>query len=169
MKLLKVPYIAQFNSNACGAAVLQMIYEYYGLQDVSQEILFNTYQELEPRGSGNLRMTTDALVQDSRERGFNSGWSRVNYSSNEDSINLLKILVLKNKIPIIVCQKFTEDHPTIGHFRIVLGIDEGFVYLHDPNNEIGGPKLKWPINKFMDFWQWTGDNVTGGIFCYISK
>lgn len=108
-------------------------------------------------------------MQDSRKRGFISGWSRVNYLNIEDSINLLKILVVDNKIPIIVCQKFTEEQPIIGHFRIVLGIDENFVYLHDPNSEIGGLKLKWSINKFMDFWQWTGDNVTGGVFCFISK
>lgn len=59
MKLLKVPYITQFDPNACGPAVLHMIYEYYDLKNVSQEIIFDIYQELEPHGSGNLRMTTE--------------------------------------------------------------------------------------------------------------
>jgi hypothetical protein len=114
-------------------------------------------------------MTTDNLVHDARTRGFNSGWARVNYSSAEDSVGLLKVLVKGKKIPVIVCQKFTETQPLIGHFRIVLGMDKKNVYLHDPSIEIGGANISWPINKFMDFWQPTGANVTGGIFCYFCK
>jgi predicted double-glycine peptidase len=169
MQLLKVPYTPQFNINACGAAVLEMVYKYYGLKKVSQEEILTKYQELEPHGSGNFRITTDNLIQDARTRGFISGWARANYSNELESTALLRILVGEMKIPIIVCQKFTETQPLIGHFRIVLGIDGESVYFHDPSAEIGGPNIQWPISKFIDFWQKTGDNVTGGIFCFIAK
>ena len=62
MKSLKIPYIPQININACGAAALEMIYKYYGLNDVNQQELMKKYQELEPHGSGNFRLTTDNLI-----------------------------------------------------------------------------------------------------------
>ncbi|MDD5147429.1 MAG: papain-like cysteine protease family protein [Candidatus Daviesbacteria bacterium] len=166
---LKVSYIAQINENACGAAVLEMIYKHYGIKDVSQEDILKRYQELEPHGSGNIRITTDSLVLDARKRGFRSFWGRVDYSNVENSMNLLKTFIEDLHLPIIVCQKFTEDQPLIGHFRIVLGINKNVVYLHDPHREKGGPYRKWKTQQFMEFWQPTGNNVTGGIFIIISK
>ena len=35
--------------------------------------------------------------------------------------------------------------------------------------EIGGAYQKWEAQKFMEFWQPTGQNVTGGIFVIIKK
>lgn len=169
MKILKIPYIPQININACGAAVLEMVYKYYGLKDISQQELMDKYQELEPHGSGNFMMTTDNLIQDARARGFNAWWAKANYLSAQDSISLLKLLVEKNGVPVIVCQKFSEQEPLIGHFRIVVGIDDDSVYLYDPYVKLDGSKLQWSVNKFMEFWQPTGQNVTGGIFCFISK
>ncbi len=166
--LLEVPYVQQFNTNTCGAAVLEMIYKYNGLKNISQQELMVKYQELEPHGSGNYRMTTDSLITDARARGFNAGWIRVNWESIKDSISLIKVF-MDFGIPVIVCQKFTNELPSIGHFRIVLGIQGEIIYLHDPNIETGGANLEWPISKFMEFWKPTGDNVTGGILCFINK
>ncbi len=165
---MKIDYIPQININACGAAVLEMVYNYYGLQGVSQQDLMEKYQELEPHGSGNFRVTTDDLVADARSKGFSTGWARVNWSNSDDSISLLQLLTNAG-IPIIVCQKFTEEQSLIGHFRIVLKADKEKVYLHDPNPDIGGANIEWSIEKFIDFWEPTGNNVTGGIFVFISK
>ncbi|MEK9131919.1 MAG: C39 family peptidase [Patescibacteria group bacterium] len=169
MKKLQVPYRKQFNNNACGPAVLEMVYEYYGYTNISQEEILNQYKELEPHGSGNLRMITSSLIQDARKRGLSAGWARVNYSSLSDSIVVLKILIENSRIPIIVCQKFSDQQPQIGHFRIVIGVDEKYVYLNDPHPTLGGQDIQWSIEKFMDFWQPTGENVTGGVFCIIHK
>lgn len=168
MKALKVPYFPQININACGAAVLEMVYKYYGRESFFQQELMKRYQELEPHGSGNFRLSTSNLVNDAREKGFNAGWARANWRSTTDVLALLQ-WSLNSGVPLIVCQKFTVEQPLIGHFRIVVGLDKENVYLHDPNLEIGGKNLKWPISKFVDFWQETGQNVTGGVFVFIIK
>jgi len=168
MRLLEVPYVQQFNNNACGAAVLEMIYRFYGFYNVSQQEIFETYSELEPHGSRNLRITTDNLVRDARSKGFNARRERVDYSNEKECITIIENFFAKG-IPIIVCQKFTNAQPKIGHFRIVLGIDSSNVYLHDPNSEMEGPELKWPIKQFIDCWQPTGQNVIGGVYVIITK
>ncbi len=167
--MLEIPYIKQINPNACGAATLEMVYKFYGLDNISQAELMQKYQELEPHGSTNYRMSTQALVTDARKKGFESVYLQANYFNKQDCLSSLKILVETNKIPVIVCQKFTDQMPLIGHFRIVIGVDNDSIYLHDPNIEIGGEKLKWTLDKFIDFWQPTGQNVTGGILCLITR
>ncbi len=168
MKKLEVSYIPQINTNACGAAVLEMIYRYYGLNNFSQEVLMNTYQVLEPHGSGNFQLTTDTLIFDARSKGFNAGWIRANWGNPADSISLLR-MIINAGIPAIVCQTFTNDQPLIGHFRIVVGVGENTVYLHDPNSNIGGANMEWTIEKFLYFWRQTGNNVTGGVLIFISR
>ncbi len=166
---LKVPYIAQINENACGAAVLEMVYKYYGLENISQQEIFNKYKELEPHGSGNNRFSTDSLVSDSLERGLLSFLARADYDNEESSIRLLKWLTTGLKIPVIVCQKFTDQQPLLGHFRIVVGVKDNIIYIHDPHSENGGAFQEWGFEKFMEFWKPTGANVTGGIFVVIKK
>ncbi|WKZ24586.1 MAG: papain-like cysteine protease family protein [Patescibacteria group bacterium] len=170
---LKVPFIYQINENACGAAVLEMVYKYYGLNDVSQEEIYKKYKQLEPHGTGNFRITTDALVADSLRRGFLSFWNKVDYNNPDECFNLLQFLTKKSKIPIIVCQQFTknEEHKDLGHFRLVVGVDKKnkIIYVHDPHKELGGQYQKWSLDKFVDFWQPTGQNVTGGVFVIIKK
>lgn len=168
-KPLKVPYAAQLNRNACGAAVLEMVYNYYGMKDIFQEKLYEKYQELEPYGSGNYRLSTDNLVLDARNKGFISFWGRADYTNLENAVSLLQTFVKDLRVPVIVCQKFTTEQPLIGHFRVVLMADKDLIYFHDPNPDIGGASQKWPTRKFMEFWQPTGDNVTGGIFVIIKK
>ena len=166
---LKVPYVPQINDNACGAAVLEMIYKYYGLKNISQEDIFNKYREFEPRGSGNLRLSTDNLVRDAKERGFESIWDRVDTSDKINSIELLRKLTIDFKIPVIVCQKFSDEYPLIGHFRMVVCVKNNIIYVHDPHLKSGGAFIKWKADKFMDFWKKTGDNVTGGVFVIIKR
>src|SRR3989344_7418225 len=87
---LKVPYILQINENACGAAVLEMVYRYYGLNDISQEDIFNKYKEHEPYGSGNFRITVDNIVSDAKERGFSSFFYRIYFVYHKDTNYYLK-------------------------------------------------------------------------------
>lgn len=166
---LRVPYIAQINENACGVAVLEMVYKYHGMENISQEDIFNKYKELEPHGSGNIRLNTDSLVADAMGRGFLSFWARADFNNIESSLDLLKRLTLDSKTPVIVCQKFSDEQPLIDHFRIVVGVRDNIIYLHDPHIENGGAFKEWEISKFMEFWKPTGANVTGGIFVVIKK
>ncbi len=74
--------------------VLEMVYKYYGVGSVSQEEkLMRQYQELEPHGSGNLRITTDSLVTNAQEKGFESEWRRANYLSISECSKLLRKLI----------------------------------------------------------------------------
>jgi len=168
MKSLKVPYIKQINENACGAAALEMVYSYYNYKNFSQKDLMIKHQELEPHGSGNFRLSTDNLVLNARQNGFNTILARAIWRSIPEVIALIEFAV-DSGVPLIVCQKFTVEQPLIGHFRIVVGIDNDSIYLHDPSIDSGGENLKWPIDKFIDFWKPTGDNVTGGIFIFIKN
>ncbi len=167
--MLKVPYVAQFNDHACGAAVLQMIYRYYGLKNISQEQIFKEYKDLEPHGSGNFMIATNDLVLDAKKRGFYSYWKRTDYTNLASSMSLLSHLIEDCHIPIIVCQKFTEQQPQLGHFRVVFGIDKNVIHLHDPYRKTIGKNQKWSYQKFMEFWQPTGSNVTGGVYVVIKR
>ncbi len=165
MDLLSVPYKSQINNHACGAAALEMVYKFYGFNDVSQQEIVNQYQEFEPHGSGNLCITTDNLVEDARKRGFHSEWKRANLNLQVD--DLLTAWV-NSRMPIIVCQKYTDEQPLLGHCRVFLGFDGQYVNFHDPCTETGGSNLRWPKDKFVDFWKATGKNVTGGVYVIIS-
>lgn len=170
-KTLDVPFIMQNHPNSCGAAALEMIYKYFGIQGIDQSSIMLQYQELEPHGTGNLRITTDALIADATSRGLTSQWMRAPFRDTEKSLKLLRILVKELEIPVIVCQKYDDDfrNRQIGHFRVVIGIDDRFIYLNDPDMHSGSKNAQWPISKFMEYWQPTGENVTGGIFCMVSN
>jgi predicted double-glycine peptidase len=165
---LTVPYIAQINVNACGAAALAMMYGYHGVSSVTQEELMEKYRELEPHGSGNFRLSTNSLVRDAQDRGLAAGWNRANWRDAGEAAALLQS-ALDAGIPLIVCQIFTESEPLIGHFRVVTGMEDGYVYLHDPHPVLGGENLKWPIEMFLRFWRATGENVTGGVSIFMHK
>ena len=167
MKNLSVPFVYQYNSNACGAAALEIIYKYFEVSNISQEDIFEKYKKLEPHGSGNYYISTGDLISDARSRDFHAEKYQINYNSIEN-ISLLKEL-LEQEIPIIVCQQYTKEKPLIGHFRVVIGIDNDFVYFHDPSQKIGGENLKQSYQEFFDYWQPTGKNVIGGRFYVISK
>lgn len=170
---LKVPYISQINDNACGAAVLEMVYKCYGLEDILQEEIYEKYKKLEPHGTGNFRIDTNMLVSDALSRGFLSFWAKANYSNTKECFKLLKLLTQESKIPVIVCQQFTkkQEHSGLGHFRLVVGVStkDNVIYVHDPHKELGGEYQEWELDKFVDYWQPTGENVTGGIFVVIKK
>lgn len=164
INLIEVPYIQQNDINSCGAAALEMIYKYYGLYEISQDDIFNKYKKLEPHGSGNYYIEVEDLIADSQSRGFTAEWFRsaVDYSG----INKLKELVDQG-IPVVVCQQVSKEDSLMGHFRIVTGVDNLYVYLHDPLR--GGDGIKWYHKKFLSFWKKTGLNVTGGVTIIIKK
>lgn len=166
-KPLDVPYVAQINNTACGAASLEMIYRYYGMSDVAQEDIYKGYQEIEPEFGRVSRISTADLVSDAQHRGFQSFWKRVNYRDKDESLIILR-KYLNHKVPIIVCQQWNKESSKIGHFRVVVDVDEeNNVFFYDP--EKTGGLIKWPIDQFMDYWQPTGQNVTGGVYVIIEK
>ena len=167
MKNLSIPFVYQYNKNSCGAAALEMVYKYFRLKDISQEDIFEKYKKLEPHESGNYYITVKDLILDAKSKDFHTKLYRINYSSIQ-SLSLLKE-ILDKSVPIIVCQQYTKEKPLIGHFRVVVGINDKFVFFHDPSQKVGGENLKWSYQEFLDYWQPTGKNVSGGIFFILFK
>lgn len=163
-KALDVQYFAEINGTACGAAALEMVYNYYGKSDVRQEDIYNKYQEIEPEFGTISRISTADLVSDAQSRGFKAFWNKVNYLDKDESLSVLKNYI-NHKIPVIVCQQWTKQSPKIGHFRVVVDVNDNNVYFYDPESGL----IKLSTDQFMDYWQPTGQNVTGGVYIIIEK
>ncbi len=125
------------------------------------------YRELEPYGSGNYRIQTETLVTDANKMGLNASWDRVDYTNNSECVKTIKSF-LEEKVPLIVCQKLNNKYPAIGHFRIIVGIDDNHIYYHDPYF-VDGANVKCKIDKFLGLWEHTGQNVTGGVYCSMRR
>ena len=166
--MLKVPFVKQINKNSCGAAALEMVYKYYGLKKIDQKEIFDRLKTQDLEDPNIFNIATEDLVKDAKEKGFEAFWKRVDYHNIKKSIQLLKQFIDKN-IPIIVCQQYTKDEPLMGHFRVVFRVDDKSVYFHDSHPKTGGSSIKWTHKKFIDFWQPTGNNVTGGVYIIIKK
>lgn len=162
---LEVPFVKQINKDACGAAVLEMVYKFYGLKDVSQKEIFNQYKREDDEGLGALAIGVVDLVNDALSRGFVSYWNRVDWQDTKRAIEQTRWFV-NGGVPIIVCQQSNRD-PKLGHFKVLVGYDNENIYLHDPDKENSGVPLKIDNTSFVKAWSKTGKNVTGGVFVFI--
>lgn len=168
MSALSVPFKKQISIDACSVAAFEMVYRYFhpsALSKFSQQKTFRMLTEKEPHGSGNLRVSSDKLTTYARQRNFKSGWGRVSRDQAE-AITQLNYFLETSKIPVIACQRYTDEWPLIGHFRVIFGIEGSDVLLHDP---AFGPDQRWPIEKMLDYWRPTGENVTGGVVIWIAR
>jgi predicted double-glycine peptidase len=171
MPQLAVPFVHQISEHACGAAALEMVIRYYRpskLTKFSQEKVFRSFAEHEPLGTGNYRITADNIVGSARNRGFNAGWGRV--TPERDRLkNEITNLVVERRIPLIACQRYTDEFYTLGHFRVIIGVEEDAVIIHDPDPKTGGPNQEWAWSKILDYWKQTSLNVTGGVGIWITN
>ena len=72
--------------------------------------------------------------------------------------------ILKADLPIIVVQR-SSQYPKLGHYRLVVGIDQENVYINDPENKKGGTKIS--KKGFFKDWEASGKEVTGGVLFVI--
>lgn len=123
------PFQETLNASMCGPASLKMVFEYYGIIKTEEELakLCNVNQEL---GTDDKTMKKVA-----ESLGFKVEIK--NFSSFED----IKEWLDKN-VPLIVdwfspgrMDKKEEEMPD-GHSSIVVGLDNEYIYLQDP--ETGG-------------------------------
>lgn len=166
---ISVPFVQQSHINSCGAAALEMIYRYYGIKNVDQMDIFNRHKKPNPVSTSDFYIETDDLINDSQQRGFNNArWERIDINNRDLTTGILSRFIKKG-IPTIACQQFTEERPDIGHFRVILKANPDCILVHDPHFQYGGKKVKWTIEKFINFWRPTGNNVTGGVLIIIEK
>lgn len=168
MEPLPVFYRQQFNDHACGAAALEMLCKYYGRATAfSQKSVFKRLSHLEPHGSGNYRISSDDLMEAARRRGLHAGWGRVSMDAAE-RLQQLDYFLEQERVPLIACQKYTDDLPDLGHFRVMLAFDDKSITVHDPCPKFGGASKQWDMEKFIDYWKYTGLNVTGGVAIWLA-
>lgn len=143
MKFLKVkPFQETLHKGYCGPAVLKMVLKYYMI-DKSEKELAKIVGTTKSGGTDDK-----ALVRVFKKFGLKS---KIKNNANFSDIKKY----LDKDIPVIVdwFTKGRKDYPesTVadGHYSIVVGLDEEFIYLQDP--EIGRMR-KLAKDDFLRVW-----------------
>lgn len=169
MTILSVPFHRQISEFASGTAALEMVVRYHHpskLTKFSQSKIHNRLRQLQPDPGRTYRAKIEDLVRAAQWRGFQAGWGRVS-TSIPTMAQHVRYFIETVRIPLIVCQRRTDQDFSFGHFRVVVGI-EGDVVLHDPHPETGGANLRWSLDKLDDYWRTTGAAVSGGVAIWIN-
>ena len=134
MMLLNVPYFKQETAYTCGAATLRMVLAFYG-KTFSEEEIGKEIGTNEATGTERARMG-EIIKQHAlspRER-------------SDASLEDLRFLYTEG-LPSIV--RFTEPSQNVDHYGVVVGIDETYIFIHDPWN---GPEMVLELGKFLVRW-----------------
>lgn len=130
------------NAGMCGPASLKIVLNYYGVDKSEKELakLSGTTKSLGTNIKG--------LTKAAKQLGF-----KVSIKNNSSFSNIEKWLA--KKTPVIVDwftrgrQDYSDSEVADGHYSVVCGIDNNFIYLQDP--EIGGIR-KIEKNDFKRVW-----------------
>lgn len=161
--ILKVPHIKQTNETSCGAAVLSMVYKYYGLDNQTEKIIWNRLKKPRELNPDKEIIYTNDLFNDIKSNGFHHIKGQAVWDDKNKLLNLLKEF-LRIKAPLIVCQRWREDQP-YGHFKIVVGLEDESVILNDPESDEN--IIKVSLDRFIADWQKYSQEVIGGEFIAV--
>lgn len=143
MELLNVkPFQETLHSGLCGPASLKMVLSYYGVEKTEKELaeLCQTDSEL-GTDAHQIKLAAENL-------GFKAEIK--NYSTFDDIQRWLD-----KKVPVIANwfsrgrTDYDDSSVADGHYSPVVGLDEEYIYLQDP--EIGGLR-KITKNDFLRVW-----------------
>ena len=150
-KMLKIkPFQETLNASMCGPASLKIVLKYYGVEATEKELARLTGV------SSSLGVDDKGLARVAKYFDF-----KVKIKNNSNFKDIEKWL--DQKVPVIV-NWFTrgrKDHSDSdvadGHYSVVAGIDNKFIYLQDP--EIGKIR-KLKKDDFMAVWfDFTGEYI----------
>lgn len=136
------PFQETLYEGMCGPASLKMIFDYYGLEKSEKEIakMCGTTKELGTTGEG--------IQKAAQSLGLKA---EIKDNSTFENIQIW----LDRKVPVIV-DWFTkgridcpEEEVPDGHYSVVVGLDDEYIYLQDP--EIGKLR-KIKRRDFMKVW-----------------
>jgi len=142
-KMLKVePFQETLNSGMCGPASLKIVLTYYGVEKSEKDLakLCGTKKDLGTDDQG-IRKAAEFL-------GFKV---KIKNDSNFKDIEKW----LDKKVPVIVNwftrgrTDYTNEDVADGHYSVVKGLDDNYIYLQDP--ETGGAR-KLEKEDFMTVW-----------------
>jgi uncharacterized protein len=145
--LTTVPDVRQSQPYSCGAASLQAIFNYWGI-DMREGVLMQELNTSEEAGT-----SPDAIVRVARAHGLAVALrTNLTLADLEGSI--------ANKTPVIIaCQAWSDTSPANlsweddwedGHYMIVIGLDEENVYFEDPSQL--GTRGEIPRQEFLSRW-----------------
>jgi hypothetical protein len=168
MKTLPVPFRLQKSEYSCAAASLEMAAARYKPNENTETLQEDIVKELSepvPDGTDNAGIPGNKLIAKARQLGFRADGGRVSPDLDQ-MIEQVTRCITEYGMPLIAYQRLTNEEPLIGHCRVIFGVSENGVILHDPHPE-GGPNLNWDWSKLRDFWLRTGKNVTGGVAVWV--
>lgn len=146
------PFQETLNAGMCGPASLKMVLAFYGIEVEEGEIAGRMH------ASADLGVTAEDLARVAQEFGLEAS------IRNEASFDDIGHLLEHNAPPIV--DWFTvgrHDYPEEiavpdGHYSVVVGLDENYIYLQDP--EIGGMR-KLTRDAFERVWfDFDGEFIT---------
>ena len=145
--LSTVPDVRQSQSYSCGAASLQAVFSYWGI-DMREGVLIQELNTTEAAGT-----PPEAIVRVARAHGLQAQL-RTNLTL-EDLVQSIA-----NRTPVIIaCQAWSDKSPANvswendwedGHYMVVIGIDSHNVYFEDPS--MLGTRGMIPRQEFLSRW-----------------
>jgi len=150
-KMLKVqPFQETLNASMCGPASLKIVLSYYGIEKSEQEIAKLC------KSDKDLGVNDKTIKKAAEKFGL-----KVIIKNNSNLSDIKKWL--DKKAPVIVNwftrgrKDYADSEVADGHYSVVAGIDEQFIYLQDP--EIGKMR-KIKRHDFMRVWfDFKGDYI----------
>ncbi len=142
--LSDVPYYEQERWNWCGVAVIQSVLEYYGATGSQREIAGGLGYNIVPdRPRLSINKMSDYFT-------YKYGLDVYLYRTTNDtkSMDILRHYVVDEGIPVVVLQRKYVGSSE-GHYRIVVGFEEGEIVVLDPISGL----LFIPEEDFLSLWQ----------------
>lgn len=143
MEMLKIkPFQETLHASMCGPATLKIALDYYGLEKTEKELAKLC------RHDKNLGVDGKRIKKAAESLGF-----KVKIKNNSDFKDIENWL--DKKVPVTVNwftkgrQDYPESEVADGHYSVVAGLDDKFIYLQDP--EIGKIR-KLKRADFMRVW-----------------
>ena len=151
--LSTIPDVRQSTTYSCGAAALQAVLSYYGI-DKRERALMDKLKTTEEAGT-----SPDNIVRVAKELGL-----QADPRENVTYEDLIK--AYREGTPVICAIQAWTDVPAEkrtwtsdwedGHYVIIIGADEQFIYVEDPS--LLGNRGVIPKQEFLDRWHdYTGE------------
>jgi hypothetical protein len=180
--MITVPWHQQLNALSCGAAALEIVYDYWGL-DINQKEIMDVARTssagtwtFDMERAGQFSYLSDAqgrfFPHEAPMGGFierSLGYASFSYSGTfwlDDLKNLIDM-----NIPVTVLMSYTPSGGG-GHYRVVIGYDDSqqLVYFSDPwgrdTNHLTGwtGVISWSYSDFETGWSYIESGSTNPYF-----
>lgn len=138
-----IPYEKQYDlksSRTCGAACLSMVYRSFG-KAIAQDEIWPAIAK--PNRFGSLSSTTHLMAADAVSRGIAAIVIQARHP-------LQALRLCRDSGVRAILNHRLRNHVAIGHYSVLVDIDETHVILHDP---LYGPLRRASHAELLSLWQ----------------